>query len=448
MGLDVLLLNEALLGTFAYFLDEVALLSLPCISREASAIFSPEGPSSHILDGLYQYHCSTSSSVRLSCLTDVDVLAGYGEFPLPWREAFLTQGQRSKCDATEVCVDISALVGRLKHCKCFGNPQLKGVSTVTGEPLFASEDEHGVEEESELDSHWHAIVTNSEPFSLAGSLWSIQVQLLRSRCSVGIYLVDESLSSMAQAMMEDEYELMMEEDNNKGSMRVQMALLNGVDPSRTKTRTFCNSFSSISSSWGWNAFIPASLLSTDDLGFRRGNSLRIRVCLQWWLNDILSNPSLPAPARALTSREVYWMWQDALMQNGWHCTGYHTSSGQLVRLSAAEHCWLDRMVARSRSPTGQEDRLKGRIVRILLHCRRDMGKAERYLGQGRHVGITCDGCGAFEFKGLRFRCSVCPNYDLCDACSSHSVQSYRHKAYHELLALPPNCQLISCSCSS
>src|SRR5262249_13307378 len=33
-------------------------------------------------------------------------------------------------------------------------------------------------------------------------------------------------------------------------------------------------------------------------------------------------------------------------------------------------------------------------------------------------GITCDGCGVKFFRGERFKCCECPDYDLCSMCMS------------------------------
>lgn len=36
----------------------------------------------------------------------------------------------------------------------------------------------------------------------------------------------------------------------------------------------------------------------------------------------------------------------------------------------------------------------------------------------QHIGITCDGCGMQPLVGRRFKCLVCDNFDLCEACEA------------------------------
>lgn len=37
--------------------------------------------------------------------------------------------------------------------------------------------------------------------------------------------------------------------------------------------------------------------------------------------------------------------------------------------------------------------------------------------------IVCDGCEMTPVKGIRFMCSVCSNYDLCENCERAGVHS-------------------------
>ena len=48
-----------------------------------------------------------------------------------------------------------------------------------------------------------------------------------------------------------------------------------------------------------------------------------------------------------------------------------------------------------------------------------------------HVGVVCDGCEG-PVKGPRFKCSVCPDFDLCKVCRRRGT----HKE-HEFYRIPP-----------
>ena len=49
-----------------------------------------------------------------------------------------------------------------------------------------------------------------------------------------------------------------------------------------------------------------------------------------------------------------------------------------------------------------------------------------------HVGITCDGCEMDPIKGKRFKCLVCPDYDLCENCKMKGKRALPCNDHHEM----------------
>ena len=51
------------------------------------------------------------------------------------------------------------------------------------------------------------------------------------------------------------------------------------------------------------------------------------------------------------------------------------------------------------------------------------------FGEAVHDGIGCDGCGATPLRGVRYRCAMCPNYDLCNSCLTTAEASPAQAAW-------------------
>jgi len=43
-----------------------------------------------------------------------------------------------------------------------------------------------------------------------------------------------------------------------------------------------------------------------------------------------------------------------------------------------------------------------------------------------HLNVSCDGCGQHPICGLRYKCSVCPDYDLCSTCEAKDLHQVDH----------------------
>jgi len=58
---------------------------------------------------------------------------------------------------------------------------------------------------------------------------------------------------------------------------------------------------------------------------------------------------------------------------------------------------------------------------------------------GKHEGVTCDGCGIANFIGIRHKCMVCFDYDLCHTCRTNRVTTKEHVDSHAMQStLPQN----------
>jgi len=60
----------------------------------------------------------------------------------------------------------------------------------------------------------------------------------------------------------------------------------------------------------------------------------------------------------------------------------------------------------------------------------DLGSFEdQKVDQSVHVGVQCDNCQAVPIVGNRYKCTVCHNFDLCEACELSGI----HPSDHEMI---------------
>ena len=51
------------------------------------------------------------------------------------------------------------------------------------------------------------------------------------------------------------------------------------------------------------------------------------------------------------------------------------------------------------------------------------------------IGVSCDSCMKSGFTGMRYKCLVCCDYDLCSACYEAKLVTSRHKVDHAMQCL-------------
>lgn len=67
---------------------------------------------------------------------------------------------------------------------------------------------------------------------------------------------------------------------------------------------------------------------------------------------------------------------------------------------------------------------KFRVRSAFRKCHEDGRRTLKYIMEGRHLGFICDSCGETDFKGPRFNCTLCADYDLCRACNGEFAVLY------------------------
>ena len=51
---------------------------------------------------------------------------------------------------------------------------------------------------------------------------------------------------------------------------------------------------------------------------------------------------------------------------------------------------------------------------------------------GFSTGVSCDSCSIGNFRGKRFKCLICYDYDMCATCYENGATTTRHTADHPM----------------
>ncbi|CAF0985261.1 unnamed protein product [Rotaria sp. Silwood1] len=61
-------------------------------------------------------------------------------------------------------------------------------------------------------------------------------------------------------------------------------------------------------------------------------------------------------------------------------------------------------------------------LKIFVTINQSINQQETTTNKESHTGVECDNCKG-PIIGVRYKCAVCPNYDLCEKCSSSDIHS-------------------------
>jgi len=125
---------------------------------------------------------------------------------------------------------------------------------------------------------------------------------------------------------------------------------------------------------------------------------------------------------------------DQLLQQTDNLTGFSAAMASLLRALLAMPAERQHSVAPA-VLSGLADRVMQLMPLLLQRGAPSSGEAEAAL----HHHITCDGCGTEPLVGRRWKCTACPDFDLCGAC--HARRQELHAVDHEFQEVPAPCAM-------
>jgi hypothetical protein len=72
------------------------------------------------------------------------------------------------------------------------------------------------------------------------------------------------------------------------------------------------------------------------------------------------------------------------------------------------------------------------LLHLMYHIAEDQARRDGYV----HRGVTCNSCGMMPILGIRYRCSNCVDFDLCENCETQGFHNKTHVFYKVRLPAP------------
>ena len=95
----------------------------------------------------------------------------------------------------------------------------------------------------------------------------------------------------------------------------------------------------------------------------------------------------------------------------------------------SEHSWREDDATND----GQDGSDEGQnLGNLLWRIAEEQARKESYI----HRGVTCNSCSAMPIKGIRYRCSNCVDFDLCEQCEALQIHPKTHLFYKVRIPAP------------
>lgn len=105
-------------------------------------------------------------------------------------------------------------------------------------------------------------------------------------------------------------------------------------------------------------------------------------------------------------------------------------SEETLLVSDSEHSWRDETEAEADSDDVNEESQS--LLNLLYRIAEEQARKEGYV----HRGVTCNSCNTNPIKGIRYRCTNCVDFDLCEQCEAMQIHPKTHLFYKVRIPAP------------